>query len=172
MTLQKNFLNILTKHRKKKTKAFSLRDTLAYKRKNMNPITDFILKKMKELTGSTHSAINTSTINPLLIEGEVTFEDLRSTCGFDSKISIIKIAEKKALKAIKRSEKEHYTKILSQNIFSDTNNTITISMPTFIAKGGHHSFSAFQEFREAPRLKTDIFLSDIAKTIKLKDIYT
>jgi|GEM_PF-5433644 len=169
-TLQKRFLNTLNRHRENLDKAFILKDTIAYKRKNINPITAFILNQMNNITGSSHSAINSSTINPLIIEGKVTFEDLRSTCGFDSSISIIKISEKKALKAIERSKKDHYTKIITSEGLSDTNRTITISMPTFIAKGGHHSFSAFQEFREAPRMDTELHLSDIIKTLIEKDL--
>ena len=167
-SLQRDFLNTLNKYRSKKKTLFKIPTTIAYKRKDLNPITDFILSKMSSLTNTKASLVNSSTLNPLLIEGEITEEDLVYTCGFDSPISILKTSTEKLLKAIKRSEDEHYTKLLlHSDINLEEKRNIQIAMPTFIAEGGHHSKSFFPEFREAPKQKTDIKISDIAKTLRL-----
>ncbi len=169
--LQSDFLNILNKHRKKSKTIFKIPTTIAYKRKNTNPITDFILKKMQELTKTNLSLVNSSTLNPLLIEGNITKEDLAYTCGFDSTISIIKISTEKLLKAVERSKDDHYTKlIISSKEDITKKRNIKIAMPTFIAEGGHHSKSFFPEFRKAPRAETNIKISDLAKKLSEREV--
>ncbi|MGM0608611.1 MAG: metallophosphoesterase [Candidatus Muiribacteriota bacterium] len=161
--LESDFKEMIYKIKKKYNIIFNLKNNIFYSKYSENPISEMILKALAKNTGVDNVILNSSLINPFLIKGPVTEEDIKRILGYKLNLFILNMPGKQLIKIIKRSRKDTYTKIhsfLKLNAIKE-NQTYQTLVTDFLSNGGHHGGSMFPEFVNKNKKRAEINLKKV-----------
>ncbi|MFA5478399.1 MAG: metallophosphoesterase [Candidatus Muiribacteriota bacterium] len=156
--VEESYIEEISNYKRKLKSVIFNKENLIFEKYSDNVITHAVLQSIKHETGIKNIILNSSLINPVMLKGKVTFEDLKYILGYHTDLYIMSVSMKDIEKVLKRSTKDYYTKLhfikegkKRSNLDMDLLTDVVVT--DFLAQGGHHGGSMFPEFRFKDRIK-------------------